>query len=141
MKQRLLESQLQLFFQSRRVPYDLQKYIMQGVFKDARNIKRELVFGLLGLVSSVLLLLVSLSLFRQALALSGTSYFVSLLFTDFQSIIGSWNDFLYSFLESLPVWQTVPVPVSLIGMILTTKKILGVLKNNLFVTEGNSLWT
>jgi hypothetical protein len=73
--------------------------------KTALSIKRRLILFSLGLAASLVGIVASFNMFSSGAAASGFSSFLSLTFSDFQSVLASWQNYTYTLLETVPVFS------------------------------------
>lgn len=93
------------YLKSPEPPAYLLKKIMAGIHEKSRllSLKQRLVLFSLSLLGSLVAFVPALQTLRTALTESGFIQFLSLLFSDAETVIVYWQNFVYSLLETLPV--------------------------------------
>ncbi|PIU01893.1 hypothetical protein COT68_00785 [bacterium (Candidatus Torokbacteria) CG09_land_8_20_14_0_10_42_11] len=66
-------------------------------------LKRKIIFFSIGLAGSTAAFPPALQILKQAFSDSAFFHFFTLLFSDFEIIVASWQSFLFSLLERLPI--------------------------------------
>jgi hypothetical protein len=96
-----------LFSHSRspHLPGGLFDSIVTGVRRERRTqvLKKRVILFSLGVIISLVALVPAFSFLREGMARSGTLYFLSLVFSDPGVVLGLWQEFIFSLLETLPI--------------------------------------
>ncbi len=94
--------------QTRKVPEGLLEKIMMKVsLKQRRRAIWEFVCSSLVFVATLGLLVPAVSAAHNAMVSSGFYQYIALIFSNFSEVMSSWQDFMFSLLESLPVFSII----------------------------------
>jgi hypothetical protein len=87
------------------LPEGLFDSVLLGIRQEqhAQMLKKRIVLFSFGVVFSLVALVPAFSFLREGVAQSGALYFFSLIFSDPGVVLGLWQEFAFSFLETLPV--------------------------------------
>lgn len=137
------ESQIAAVLHKQSPPKNLEQKVVQAIFATKNYFWKEFIFGVVSETASASLLVFSVWLLHRAALTAGTGSFMNLFFSDFNIVLGDWHDYVYSFLESFPVWESILVILSIIAVVYFAKRLTKGTKNYFFLIRNkpNALWT
>ncbi|MFA6048171.1 MAG: hypothetical protein WCV59_04050 [Parcubacteria group bacterium] len=114
-------------------PVILQAAILCNIKKaKARQIRQELVFSEVGLISSILAIFYTFFAFGQTLLKSEFWNMMSLSFTDAGVVLANWHDYLYSMMETFPVLTLAIILLPIFVLLVSVSSYLNLSNKNNF---------
>lgn len=103
-------------------PTVLAGFIFSSIEKEkAKKAKRQMVFSYLGFVGSFVLAIYVGTNFGQTFLQSEFWTIFSLIFSDLFVVIGNWNSFGYSLLETFPVMHVTALLLPVFTLLISAK--------------------
>ncbi|MDD5626397.1 MAG: hypothetical protein PHW01_00055 [Patescibacteria group bacterium] len=108
------------------MPDNLFEKTMRRIQKERQSsiLKRKVMIlsiGMIGIIGAAAAFIPAFKMAQTELSESGFPYFLSLIFSDFETVVAYWQNFIMSLLETLPV-------MGLATLLLTILVFLGSLK-------------
>lgn len=114
--------------------YLMDKILVQIAFREKRIAKFRFGIFVTTLFASVALFIPVFSMLWNDMASSGSTNYISLLFSNFSDVMDSWTDYLFSVFESLPMVSIaiflMIVFVMMLSLSFLSKDIKRVFQNN-----------
>ena len=111
-------------------PVGLFNKIMARIHEEERllSIKRRLILFSIPVIISAGAFIPVINAFQAEFAQSGFSHFLSLMFSDFGSVIANWQDFGLTILESLPAMSIISLLTTALVFLWSTKHLAQAIK-------------
>jgi len=97
----------------------LKSLILQKIdLENSRQMRRKLIFSYFGMSVSFSTVVLALLYSGSAFLKSEFWSLLSLIFSDFMAVAGSWNEYLYSLGETLPITNIVAILIPVFGVLM-----------------------
>lgn len=116
----------------------LEGSILQKIdFERGRQIKKKLVFSYFGFTFSFSAGICALAYFGSSFLKSEFWSILSLAFSDFMIVAGSWREYLYSLGETFPIMSVVAILVPIFGFLLSANLYFSLKRNKIIHMHNN----